>query len=300
MNFQDTFQQSEQPSQTYLSCYTYTGDANSNYPRHCHSYYEISYIIRGKRYETLNDSRYEVGSNSLFFIPPLAIHNLSNKTDVEDVVIQFDHHFLRNSSILFDNRYIMKPTKGHEEYFQLEPSDNICQIFETIRHYCHMRDVINKQDIYNKNNDVYFKERFSIDLSLNSLCLQLITAMLKSEKLCIDMNGAAYSDIINLNPLISEILAHPEKPISMQAASRAVGMSYSHFSRFFEKVTGFHYTNFCNLLRIRHAEELLLTTSLPISEVAAAIGIDTISYFTKLFKQINGAAPSSYRKKYQI
>lgn len=292
MNFQNTFQQLEQPSQTYLSCYTYTGDANNNYPRHCHSYYEISYMIRGKRYETLNNSRYEVGSNSLFFIPPLTIHNISNITDVEDVIIQFDHQFLRNSSILFDNRYVMKPTKSQGEYFQLEPSDNICQIFNAIRYQCHMRDLIIKK------SDAFFKEKFSTDLNLNSLCIQLIATMLNEDKLYIELNGAAYSDIINLNPLISKILAHPEKPINMQAASRIVGMSYSHFSRFFEKATGFQYTNFCNLLRIRHAEELLITTSLPITEVAAAIGIDTISYFTRLFKQINGATPSSYRKKY--
>jgi AraC-like DNA-binding protein len=101
------------------------------------------------------------------------------------------------------------------------------------------------------------------------------------------------------NTLINEMLARPEKRISMQEASRAVGMSYSHFSRLFEKTTGFKYSVFRNLLRIRQAEELLLTTSMPVSEVAAAIGIDTISYFTRLFKQINGVSPIAYRKKWK-
>jgi AraC-like DNA-binding protein len=35
---------------------------------------------------------------------------------------------------------------------------------------------------------------------------------------------------------------------------------------------------------------------MPVSEVAAAIGIDTLSYFTRLFKQINGIPPIAYRK----
>jgi AraC-like DNA-binding protein len=294
MYYQNTFQQQEPPSQAHLSCYTYAGDPNGNVSRHCHSYYEISYIIRGKRYEILNNSRYEVGDNSLFFIPPLVVHNLNNITDVEDVVIQFDHQFLRNSSSLFENRYLIKPAKEQGAYFQLEPSDDICQIFKSIKQFCHMRDVLADKD------DTFSNEKFCLALNINSLCLQLISLLLSEKKLMIDINGVTYSDIISLNPIINEILDHPEKPIRMQEASRTVGMSYSHFSRFFEKITGFHYANFNNLLRIHRAEELLLTTSLPISEVAAAIGIDTISYFTRLFKQINGEAPSSYRRKYQI
>ncbi len=294
MYYQNTFQQQEPPSQAHLSCYTYTGDSHGNVSRHCHSYYEISYIIQGKRYEMLNNTRYEVGTNSLIFIPPLVIHNLHNITDVEDVVIQFDHQFLRNSSTLFDNRYLLKPMAEQGDYFQLEPSDDLCQILKSIKDFCHLRDTLANKD------DSFLNEKFCLALNLNSLCLQLISLMLSKKKLVIDMNGATYSDIISLNPLINKILAHPEKQISMQEASHIVGMSYSHFSRFFEKITGFHYANFNNLLRINRAEELLLTTSMPISEVAAAIGIDTLSYFTKLFRQINGITPSSYRKKYKI
>ncbi|HEY8500090.1 MAG TPA: AraC family transcriptional regulator [Clostridia bacterium] len=292
MFFQNTFQNEEVPAHTLLSCHTYTDGPDGKVARHCHSYYEISYIIRGKRYEILNDKRYEVGDFSLFFIPPLAVHGLNNITDVEDVVIQFDHQFLRNSSSLFNNRYMLRAASGQGDYFQLEPSDEICRILDSIRRLCHIRDSFS-----DKNND-FPDEKIYISFNINSLCLQLISLMLRDGMLAIDVNSAAYSDIITLNSLINEILAHPEKKISMQEASRTVGMSYSHFSRFFEKLTGLNYTVFHNLLRIRQAEELLLTTSMPVSEVAAAIGIDTLSYFTRLFKQINGIPPIAYRKKY--
>ena len=86
----------------------------------------------------------------------------------------------------------------------------------------------------------------------------------------------------------------------MHEACRIAGMSYSHFSRFFKKVMGFNYINFCNFIRVRNAEELLLTTDMPISEIVEAIGFKTIAYFTKLFKQINGDIPSNYRKKYRF
>jgi AraC-like DNA-binding protein len=293
MFYQNKFQNEETPAQTLLSCYTYAGGPEGKVARHCHSYYEISFIVKGKRYEILNDKRYEVGDLSLFFIPPLTIHGLNNITGVEDVVIQFDHQFLRNSSGMFDNRYILRPANGRGDYLQLDPSDEKCRILDSIRQYCRVRDMLADRD------DDLPDEKIYVALIINSLCLQLISLMIRDGLLVVDVRGAAYSDIVTLNTLINEMLARPEKRISMQEASRAVGISYSHFSRLFEKTTGFKYSVFRNLLRIRQAEELLLTTSMPVSEVAAAIGIDTISYFTRLFKQINGVSPIAYRKKWK-
>ena len=217
---------------------------------------------------------------------------MNNKADVKDIVIQFDHKFLRNSSILFDSKHIMKPSQ--HGFFQLNPNDDIYKILVAIHDNCNMRD---------KNieiGDATFNEKLCFDLDINSLCLQLISTMMKKDMLYIDENGASYSEMINFNSLFNELLANMDNPIDMHTASRMVGLSYSHFSRTFEKITGFNYSYFCNLLRIRHAEELLLSTYQPITEISSAIGINTISYFTRLFKKINGISPSAYRKKYQL
>lgn len=294
MDYQNTFQQLEQPSQTYLSCYTYAGKANDTFPRHCHSYYEISFIMKGCRYETLNNERYEVGDHTLIFIPPLTIHNLHNKTEVKDIVIQFDQKFLRNSSILFDSTYFFRPASNQTGIFQINTSDEVFQILNKIYDSCNIRENAIEKVTMN------FTERLCLDLELNSLCLQLISMMIKKDMLSIEANGASYSDMLNFDSLLSEILSNMDSPIDMKSACHKVGLSYSHFSRTFEKITGFHYTYFCNLLRIRYAEDLLISTSLPISEIADAIGISTISYFTRLFKNINGITPSSYRKKYKL
>ena len=294
MNFQNTFQQSEPPVHTFLSCYAYTGGADSSYPKHCHSFYEISYIIKGARYETLNQNKFRVGNNSLIFIPPLSIHSLNNETQVEDVVIQFDHLFIRNSSILFENNFLLKPTEGQQNYISVKKSDKLFRVFLTIRDYCKKRDSLLGDD------EIALKEKLTIDLKLNSLCLEVISTLIAENKIYIDVNGAVYSDIKKMNSLICKLVEHPKKTITMQEACRIAGMSYSHFSRFFKKVMGFNYIDFRNFLRIRKAEELLLTTDMPISEITESVGLKTVAYFTKLFKQINGIIPSNYRKKYRV
>jgi two-component system, response regulator YesN len=47
--------------------------------------------------------------------------------------------------------------------------------------------------------------------------------------------------------------------------------------------------------RLQKAKELLLTTRMPIWEIAEKVGYQTAKYFIKVFKDIEGASPSQYR-----
>lgn len=47
--------------------------------------------------------------------------------------------------------------------------------------------------------------------------------------------------------------------------------------------------------RMTYARELLLTTKMPIAEVAVACGFEDTSYFTRVFKQHYGSTPSAMR-----
>ena len=44
------------------------------------------------------------------------------------------------------------------------------------------------------------------------------------------------------------------------------------------------------------AKELLRTTKMTISEIAAAVGMDNLPYFTTRFKKEEGITPMTYRK----
>jgi len=82
----------------------------------------------------------------------------------------------------------------------------------------------------------------------------------------------------------------------MDTAARKSGLSYYTFSRHFKTATGFNYSEYCNMLRMQHAENLLINTNMPVSEVANAVGITTFSYFSRMFKDMNGMSPSAYRQ----
>jgi AraC-like DNA-binding protein len=73
--------------------------------------------------------------------------------------------------------------------------------------------------------------------------------------------------------------------------AKSFGLSYTHFSRSFKRVTGMTFKNYLNRTRIRKAEQLLFLSRCSISEVAVTCGYNSISYFIKVYRSITGKTP---------
>ena len=298
MNFQNTFQQTQHVSNTSLSCYCYYGESGSEVASHCHSYYEIAYIYSGERNETINNKVFPVSGGSLLFIPPLAIHSLKNKTEVYDLVIQFSEELLHNACPLLPASLSLCTKKQGSYILELNGNPKLETIFGEIKTAAAERDAF-FPILREQRSDATILERLIYDLKVNNLCTKLIEVLISEGHLTLAPGNTSQADAQSLNPVISSLLEHPECPPDMTEAAYMSGMSYSHFSRVFQKGTGYSYSNFCNQLRIRRAEELLIGTDMSITAVASEVGIDTLPYFTRLFHKTNGMTPSEYRKLYQ-
>ena len=69
--------------------------------------------------------------------------------------------------------------------------------------------------------------------------------------------------------------------------------------RIFKEYTGFTITEYVNTLRIKKATQILETSNLSISDVAAELGFESASYFKRIFKKIMNVTPLKYRKTHQ-
>ncbi|MBQ8989934.1 MAG: helix-turn-helix domain-containing protein [Prevotella sp.] len=72
-------------------------------------------------------------------------------------------------------------------------------------------------------------------------------------------------------------------------------MSKDHFIRVFKRETGETPNVYIAKRKQEKAELLLVTTDLPIKNIATALGFDDHSYFNKLFKKLSGITPQQYR-----
>ena len=74
-------------------------------------------------------------------------------------------------------------------------------------------------------------------------------------------------------------------------------ISRTHLNRKVKSITGGTTSDLVLSYRISKAKELLLTTDLPVWEVAEQCGISDPAYFCTLFKKAVGKSPGQLRKE---
>ncbi len=290
MIYQKTFQANELPSRAHISCFKYKTRDFDYYPVHSHSYYEISFLVSGERYLYFNGEEIHTVKNTLSFIPPLAAHGNKNISAVDDIVLQISTNLFSCISERFDSKMFFALKNDTEPCVVLEEGSEVIGVLLRLYELC---DQIEGSVIDGRTNDV----SIALELERDSLILRLVSLMIDLGLITVKTGVSSLSKLRLIDELINRLIVKPNEKIDMTEAARFVGMSYSHFSRLFKEMTGTNYAEYCNILRIRHSEELLRDTNMSIAQVAFEIGIDTPSYFTRLFRNINGITPAQYRKK---
>lgn len=89
---------------------------------------------------------------------------------------------------------------------------------------------------------------------------------------------------------------HLAEPVSMAELAHHLRLTTRTLNRRFKQATGLGPQAYLQGLRIATARDLLRNSNLSISEIAWQIGLQDVSYFSKLFKAHNGMPPLSYRE----
>lgn len=83
---------------------------------------------------------------------------------------------------------------------------------------------------------------------------------------------------------------------TIDEAAASLGMPRRTFTRLFAEVTGETWLRYVRRLAIRHAQQRLKTTDLPIVSVAFECGFNDLSTFYRQFKSRCGMSPARYRQ----
>jgi len=105
--------------------------------------------------------------------------------------------------------------------------------------------------------------------------------------------SAVFEAIIYVNSNLGE-------DITEARIAKKVGVGYSHFSREFKRAAGTTFKKYLMLVRINHAEALLINTDLSVNEISMRCGYDNISYFISIYKRIKGTTPLKAREKSRL
>jgi len=100
---------------------------------------------------------------------------------------------------------------------------------------------------------------------------------------------------VRIQRAIDLIGSNHDKPVGVPDLARAVGLSVSYFSHLFRDHVGVSPAKFLRDFRMREAEHLIRTTSLPLTAIFPLVGVSDRSHFVRKFTECYGLPPSKYR-----
>ena len=111
-----------------------------------------------------------------------------------------------------------------------------------------------------------------------------------------DRDGLHPAVLQQIDSAIRCLDEHFASPITPVECAEKLHMSYSYFARCFRLVTGKTFKQYLTDLRLVRAEFLLLSGTLPVTEVAPACGYENVSYFIREFRRHKGQTPHAFRR----
>ena len=89
---------------------------------------------------------------------------------------------------------------------------------------------------------------------------------------------------------------HSNEELSLKRVAHAVNISVNYLSEKFKDVTGVNFVEYVARVRFEKACDLLENADRRISEIAFAVGFQSLSQFNRIFKKLSGRSPTAYRR----
>lgn len=257
---------------------------------HWHDDLELIYFIRGNATFYIGSETVKPEPGDLMFVNKGQIHTgfADDEHPVEYYAVVF-HSLLAESRVASSNH--MQITNPYATGKRLFP----ILLPATDAHNPLIAGIV-KQMIAE-----YEQQAIGFQVAIQSMLHLLLVHLSRHHQLhgptgSADTEGAELTD--KFKELIAFVERHYPEKLTVQQAAGIVNLSEYHFCRTFKKVTGKTFVEYVNLLRINAAEQLLINSSDPITEIAFNVGFGSVNYFSQMFRQYKRHSPSQCRKRY--
>ncbi|MGG1674918.1 response regulator [Neobacillus sp. NRS-1170] len=111
-----------------------------------------------------------------------------------------------------------------------------------------------------------------------------------------NVNAQNPSNRVPIREAIDYINNNIKNELTQKEVADHVHLNPSYLSVLFKEHVKLTFSEYVTRRRIQRAKELLISTNLPINDIAEESGYKTAKYFIKIFKELEGMTPSAYRK----
>jgi AraC-like DNA-binding protein/mannose-6-phosphate isomerase-like protein (cupin superfamily) len=265
---------------------------------HCHQMVQINYVVSGKIGHTINRSQFTVNAGDIFVIPPTVPHGLVQMENhpFSIIELEFVPQFLWGSSEVmqhvesfFDFAYIepfLVSEKDVRPRLNIPPRD---------------RPVID--EAFAEIFDEYAQRADGFLLAIKACLLRLLVRLGRLHAVQVSLMDTGNLFAIHrdaINRALRYIDTRYTQELTVDEIAQEAILSRSYFSYLFKQINGITCMEYVQEKRIQKACEQLVSNTLPIAQIALAVGFGTVTHFNRVFKACRGNSPRQYRKLYTL
>lgn len=264
------------------------------YPAHFHYYIEMLYALSGDFQIYLNGSYHKFASGDFVLINSREVHRIDalSKDGGNYIVVRFLPELIYDgmNQSHFEYRYLLPFISDDNRFRKIFSKDLLAETQSVIPQLM--------KDLWTEARTVPYGHELAIRHHIEGIYLWLLRYWHAnvSDDTASDLKEEQLRNI--LLPALTYMTEHYENPLSASEMANLCHLSYSYFSRNFNRLMKMSFNDYLNHIRIREAEKLLISTTFSVTEIASSVGFCTTSYFIKQFKDHLQISPKQYRKNY--
>ncbi|GAT18135.1 AraC family transcriptional regulator [Secundilactobacillus silagincola] len=238
--------------------------------------YELFIMLSGAAYVQVGNKKFALSKHDCLLIPPHIRH--VGYQDSPDDTVYYWMHFFPDETVTTSFDSNLSTTQADIEIPQLFTITDFERLVILIRQLL---------DSANDSNTPKIATNYFISNILIELSHQYISAIRNSQK-----SPTRFELIKNW------IRIHSHEKLSVTKVAAEFQMTPIYLTRLFKTYENTTTIHFINSVKIKQAEELLLTTDKSIKEIAYELSFSNEKYFLRIFKQITSLTPSNFRNSY--
>lgn len=247
----------------------------------------LYYVTEGEAQVVLPSGTYRLTPGKLYLIPPFTTHS-------NICTGPFAHYYVHiyepdvNSSLFdeWDFPFEVDADKADPLLMQ-----RLCDINPFLKLPQSNPDVYDNHQMLMNNLRQNMNRPYSDKVESRGILFVLLSRFIKHATRKHDTADS------RIQKTVTHISHHLSEELSLDELASMACMSKDHFIRMFRQATGQTPTAYIISRRMEKAELLLVTTNMPIKQLAVEVGYRDSSYFNRLFHKYVGLSPVLYRKE---
>lgn len=142
-----------------------------------------------------------------------------------------------------------------------------------------------------------YEKAFKSD-DIETICMWLLDMLEKMILLIFPITVDKKEQMTVIKKAVQYMNQNLRENLTLELVAKQVNLSTTYFSRLFSSEMQTTFVEYLSMIRVEQSKTYLANGNYSISDIALILGFSDQSYFSKVFKKVEGITPGKYRRLY--